>query len=362
MILGEKSDPSGKQVLDKEMQGVDAVLSALYDTDRRGNLGSSSPNINRWLGDIRKYFPTPVVQIMQKDALDRIGLTQMLLEPELLETVEADVQLAATILQLNKIMPERTKATAQMVVRRVVKELDKKLRVLTQQAVQGALNKAVRNRHPRFREIDWHRTIRANLRHYQPDFQTIIPEHLIGFGKKGHALKHIILLIDQSGSMATSVVYAALFGSILASLRSVKTSLIVFDTAVVDLSDKLHDPVELLFGTQLGGGTDINRALAYAETSITAPADTILFLVTDLFEGGNADDLLRRAASIRASGVQLITLLALNDEGAPSFDRQVASKFAALDVPCFACTADRFPDLIAAAIKKEDLTRWNERG
>lgn len=356
--MGEKSDPARELPVAGELLAMDKVLDALYDSDRRGGLGSSSPNINRWLGDIRKYFPVPVVQVMQKDALDRLGLRQMLLEPELLESVEADVHLAATLLQLNKVMPERTKATARSVVRKVVEQLEKKLRLTTVQTIEGALHRATRNRHPRYREIDWHRTIRANLKHYQPDFKTIIPERLIGFGKKGQSLKHLILLVDQSGSMAASVVYAAVFGSILASLRSLKTRLIAFDTSVVDLTESLHDPVEVLFGTQLGGGTDIHRALAYAEQHISAPADTILILISDLFEGGNAQELLHRTARLKASGVQMVILLALNDDGAPSFDRIMAAYFAEMDIPSFACTPDRFPDLMAAVIKKEDLNRW----
>lgn len=358
LILGQLANPATDIHLDGELHRIDQVLEALYDTERKGGLGSSAPGINTWLGDIRRYFPKSVVQIMQKDALERLGLKQMLLEPELLESAEPDVNLAATILSLNKAMPEKTKATAKLVVRKVVEDIEKKLRPTMLQAIRGALSRAHRNRRPKHHEIDWNRTIIKNLKTYQKDLATIIPEHLVGFGRKGHALKNVILLIDQSGSMVSSMVYAGVLGAAMASIRSLKTHLVVFDTAVVDLTDELQDPVELLFSTQLGGGTDINKALAYAEKLITNPRDTILVLISDLFEGGNQNELLNRVAAVKNSGITFITLLALNDQGAPSFDKSIAGKFANLDIPSFACSPNQFPDLIAAAIKKENIANW----
>lgn len=361
LILGRHADPQQNITLNTIQQGMDEALDLLYNPERKAGLGNSAPRINRWLKDIRQYFPTPVVQLLQKDALERLGLKRMLLEPELLETIVPDVDLVATILSLNKILPEQTKATARKVVRQVVEELEKKLRQPMQQAIQGSLNRAVRNYNPKFNEINWHQTIRKNLKHYQPDYQTIIPEQLIGFGKKGQQLKNVILLIDQSGSMSTSVVYAAILGSIMASLRSIHTHLVVFDTSVVDLTEMLNDPVDLLFAAQLGGGTDIDKALGYAQTLIQRPMDTILILISDLFEGGNPIDMLQKTNDIKASGVQFITLLALSDDGAPSYNHDIAEQMALLDIPAFACTPRLFPDLMAAAINKNDLREWSAR-
>ena len=338
--------------------GMDRVLSALYDSDRQGGLGSSSPNVNRWLGDIRKYFPRPVVQLIQKDALDRLGLEKLLLEPELLGTLEVDVHLAATLLSLNKVLPDESRETAREVVRRVCEQLEKRLRPALRTAISGVLNRAVRNRRPRYNEINWTQTIRRNLKHYQPDWKTIIPEQLIGYGRKGPHLKHIILLMDQSGSMASSVVHTGVIACILASLRSVKTRVVAFDTSVVDLSEQLSDPVDLLFGVQLGGGTDINQALAYAQELVVNPQDTIVVLISDLFEGGPSEYMMQRIAHLTRIGCQFITLLALNDEGAPAFSKDVAEELAVLDIPAFACTPDLFPDLMAAAIQKQDIRQW----
>ena len=337
---------------------MDRALEALYDSDRRGGLGSSSPNVARWLGDIRQYFPTSVVQVMQKDALDRLDLKQMLLEPELLQTVEPDVHLVSQLLALKNILPGRTRDTARTVVQRVVDELRRRLEQPTRQAVIGSLNRAARNRRPRHNEIDWHRTIRANLKHYQPEYGTTIPETRVGFGRKRSSLRDIVVCVDQSGSMATSVVYAGVFSAVLASLPSVSTRMVVFDTAVVDLSDKLNDPVEVLFGTQLGGGTDINQALAYCQSLIRQPQETILVLISDLYEGGDSKEMMKRVASIVASGAQVIALLALNDDGAPMFDQNHAAAFATLGIPAFACTPDLFPELMAAALQKQDIGRW----
>ncbi len=342
-------------------RGMDDVLAALYDGERSAGLGGSSPNVTRWLGDIRTYFPSTAVRVMQQDALERLNLTQMLLQPEMLEQVDADVHLVATLLSLSHVIPDKTKDTARAVVRKVVEELERKLASPMQQAIRGSLNRATRSYRPRANEIDWHRTIRANLKNYQRDRGTIIAEKLVGYGHKRSALRDIVLCVDQSGSMASSVVYAGIFGAVLASIRAVSTRMVVFDTSVVDLTEDLQDPVDLLFGTQLGGGTDINRALAYCQQIITRPAQTILVLITDLYEGGNTQEMLRRAGEIAASGVQMVCLLALSDKGAPSFDQRNAATLASLGIPSFACTPDLFPDLMAATIQKRDLSLWAAR-
>lgn len=362
LILGGEADGTGYILTDEADLGMDKTLAALYSDEKRGKggLGDSVPNVARWLGDIRTYFPSSVVQIMQKDALERLNLYQMLLQPEMLEAVEPDIHLVSIILSLNSVIPETTRETARIVVRKVVEELKKKIEGHLRQAILGSLNRAVRNRRPRYADMDWNRTIRANLKNYQPAYKTIIPETRIGFGRKkvSSSLRDIILCVDQSGSMADSVVYSSICAAVMASLPAVRTSLVVFSTSVVDLTPELHDPVAVLFGTQLGGGTEIERALAYCQSLVRTPGDTILVLISDLYEGGNPDKLLRRVASLVHSGVQLITLLALSDRGAPVFDHQLAAQFAALGIPCFACTPDQFPDLMAAAIKREDIHQW----
>lgn len=358
LILGSHQQEGTQLNLNDVDLKIDRTLEALYDNDRTGGLGASSPNVSRWLGDIRTFFPSTVVQVMQQDALKRLNLTQMLFEKEMLENVEADVHLVATLMTLSKVIPEKTKDTARLVVRKVVDELMKKLAEPTRQAITGSLNRSVRNNRPHYNEINWGLTILKNLKHYQPDFKTIIPERIIGYGSKRASLKDVVLCLDQSGSMGSSVVYSGIFASVMASIPSIKTKMVVFDTSVADLTEELTDPVELLFGVQLGGGTDIHAALTYCQQIITRSSDTILVLITDLEEGGNADGMRSRAAELVASGVQLIVLLALNDDGAPSFDHRHAQFMASIGVPVFACTPDKFPDLMGAALTKQDVGLW----
>lgn len=356
ILGGDEADGTGV-TLNLEEQRIDHSLEAVYDSDRRGGLGSSAPKVSRWLGDIREFFPQTVVQVIQRDAIKRLNLTSLLTEKEMLETVVPDVHLVATLMSLSRVIPEKNKEMARQVVRKVVEELLRKLSAPTQQAVTGALNRSSRRRNPRYNEIDWKTTITKNLKNYQPDYKTIIPEIRIGYGRKRKAMKDIILCLDQSGSMGTSVIYSGIFGSVLASIPAVSTRMVVFDTAVVDLTDDLHIPWICFSGTARGG-TDIARALTYCQGVITRPQDTVMVLVTDLYEGGDSREMRKKFVSLVNSGVQLIVLPALNDDGAPSYDKGHAEFLASIGVPTFACTPDKFPDLMAAALSKQDIGMW----
>ena len=360
MMLGETDDT---QSLSGRDMAMSAALDALYEGDgRRGaGLGKSAPKVSRWLGDIREYFPSTVVQVIQKDAFERLGLKQMLLEPEFLEALEADVHLVADLVALRGAMPAKTIQTARVVIQKVVDELMERLEKKTAEAIRGAINRAARTNRPRFGDIDWPRTIHANLRHYQAEYQTIVPEKLIGFLRQQRRitdLDEVTLCVDQSGSMATSVVYSSIFAAVMASIPSVRTKLVCFDTAIIDLTEDLEDPVQVLFGVQLGGGTDINRAVAYCEDRIERPTKSHLILITDLMEGGDAGALIARLTALKGSGVNVIVLLALTDTGQPYYDKDMAAKVSVLGIPVFACTPDQFPGLMATALRREDIQSW----
>jgi hypothetical protein len=369
VLGGGASDGTGIALTGAD-QGRDMALAALYGEGpgpsgpqasgrRSAGLEGSAPRVARWLGDIRTYFPSTVVRVMQQDAMDRLGLRELLLEPELLEAVEPDVSLVSTLVALNRVIPARSRETARSVVRTVVDELERRIEQRTRAAVTGALNRAARVARPRAADINWDRTIRANLRHYQPELRTVIPERLVGYGRRQNAVQRdVVLAIDQSGSMASSVVYASVFGAVLASMRALRTQVVVFDTEVVDLTAELSDPVDLLFATQLGGGTDINRAVAYCQGLVIRPAETILIVLSDLYEGGDREELVRRLGALVQGGVTVVALLALSDDGAPSYDHLLAQDLANLGIVSFACTPDQFPDLMAAAIERRDLGRW----
>ncbi|WP_406199396.1 VWA domain-containing protein [Kitasatospora sp. NBC_01560] len=366
LVLGGEADGTGRALRGRDA-AMDGALAALYRgapeegrtgrPGRRGaGLGGSAPQVARWLGDIRGYFPSTVVQLMQQDAITRLGLDRLLLEPEMLDAVEPDVHLVATLLSLKHALPETTRESARAVVGKVVAELERRLADRTRAALGGALDRSARVNRPRHRDIDWDRTLRANLGNYLPEHGTVVPERLIGHARARSAVrKEVILCIDQSGSMAPSVVHAAVFGAVLASMRTLDTRLVVFDTSVVDLTEQLADPVDVLFATRLGGGTDINRALAHCQSRITRPSETVVVLISDLYEGGIREEMLKRVAAMKAAGVQFVALLALSDEGAPAYDHAHAAALAALGAPAFACTPDAFPEIMAAAIEKRPI-------
>lgn len=373
MLGGGKADGTGTNLSGRDKK-IDAVLQALYgrmaqdgdgsptlQSDRSGNLGASMPDVSRWLGDIREYFKASVVQVMQKDAIERIGLNRLLTEPDFLEMVEPDANLIGTLLTLKDVIPGKTKATARLVVQKVVDDLMKRLEQPTRQTIKGALDRSQRNRRPRLNEVDWKRTIWLNLKHYQASHKTIIPERVVGYGHKRSSAHDVIICVDQSGSMAASTVYASVFGAVMASIPALTTHMVVFDTSVVDLTPYLDDPVDLLFGTMLGGGTNIQQALDYCQRLTTRPTDTTLVLISDLYEGAGRGALLRRAGDIVGMGVNFVTLLALGDEGAPAYDHDLAAEFAALGIPAFACTPDLFPELMAATMNRQDLNQWAAR-
>jgi hypothetical protein len=363
LVLGSETED-----LSERDQRLAQALAQVYDSGADGERksrrnvghGASAPRVARWLGDIREFFPSSVVQVIQRDAFERLGLKQMLLEPEFLAAVEADVNLIADLIALRSAMPDKTKETARLVVAKVVRELLEKLESRTVEAMRGALNKQKRTSRPRFSDIDWPRTIRRNLQHWHEEHKTIVPERLVGYGRHARRsnLEQVILCVDQSGSMATSVVYSSIFAAVLASVPAITTRLVVYDTAVVDLTDDLADPVDVLFGVQLGGGNDTPLALAYCETIITEPARTHLVLVSDLYEGALSEQMLSRLQAFVNSGVSVIVLLALSDQGRPSYDAKNAAAIAAMGCPVFACTPDQFPDLMATALKRDDIAAW----
>lgn len=367
LALGGEAEQGGAGSLNAEDAAMDRALSMLYgrsqgqpdrDKKRSHGSGSSMPHVARWLGDIRGFFPSSVVQVMQKDAMERLNLKQMLLEPEMLEAVTPDVHLVSTLMALKGVLPAKARETARQVVRKVTDDLQRRLSSPLRQAVTGSLNRSVRNNRPRHNEIDWHRTIRLNLKHYQPEYKTIVPERRVGYGRKRTALREVVLNLDQSGSMGNSVVYAGVLGSVLASLPSLRTRIVAYDTSVVDLTDLAEDPVDILFGVQLGGGTDTPQALKYCRSFIRQPGETIFIHISDLEDGHQAKEVHQMMGEMVLAGIQVIVLLALDDSGAPGYDAGNAAGLAGLGIPVFACTPDLFPELMAAAIERRNIQQW----
>ena len=378
LILGQESDKRfsdmGGGGLNAEQDLMDQALAAIYNHTDAGGFGGSgrgagngpsNPQISRWLGDVRSLFEKELVTVIQNDAMTRCGLKQLLFEPELLENLEPDINLASTILMLKEQIPKRSKDSVRAFIKKIVEEINKLLEQDIRRAVTAAVNKRKHSPIPSAAALDYKMTISRNLKHYNPELRTIVPEHFYFFDRTSTTAANkwtIILDIDQSGSMGESVIYSSIISCILASMTSIKTRVVAFDTNIVDLTEKSDDPVDLLFGFQLGGGTDINKSVAYCEQFIENPSKTLFFLISDLEEGGNRAAFLRRMEEMKTSGVTVVSLLAWADGGKPYYDAQMAQKIANLGIPCFGCTPQMLPTLLERALKGQSLEGFDKKG
>ena len=363
LLLGERASPAAGDPdhtrLDGDWAAADAVVDELYEDDRRGGMARSTTKLTAWLGRLRAAYPPEAVTLMQRDAIERYGLTQLLAEPEILDTLEPDIHLAATLMQLGRLLPERARATAERVVADIARRLAAQLEEPLLRTARSALASAeLRSRDKPTRHTDWGRTVLANLKHYRPELGTVVPERFVNRQPRGRGLRNVHLLVDQSASMATSAIHAALCASILARLPALRVRLVAFDTELADLTDLLTDPIETLFGVQLGGGTDIHRALRYEERFVREPRRSLVVLISDLFEGGSRGGVLRRARALVDAGARVICLLALSDEGRPSYDRELAAALAQVGAAVFSVTPEAFPEMMGAALRGESLGRF----
>ena len=357
--MGQVSQPSEPELTKVEKQ-IDQVLDRLYQTDRQGGLNKNRTVSARWMGEIRSLFPTSVVRIMQRDALDRFGIKKLLSQPAFLDQVEPDVGLIASILSVKESLSPNALDVARQLVERLARQIEQRLKFKLISRISGFRDQHSIVKNPHHQEVDWHLTIKRNLKFYQPELKTIIPDMILGRPRRKNQSRRLIILVDQSASMAESLIYAGILGSIMSTINSLKTHLVVFDTEVVDLSNYLHDPVELLMQSQLGGGTHIEKALAYAESLTESESTkTFIVLISDLFEGAPVSLLFDRVQRMTDHSITLISLLALDDQGTPAYDKEVAKKLTGLGVICFACTPEHFPELMSSALNGEDLSRFH---
>ncbi len=385
LILGKDSQesmarmsPSGCSLSAEQME-MDEALEAIYAADSDQEIsrsdwespaiglphgvvkGRSMPRVARWLDQIRNFFPRDVVVLLQQDAIERRGMKQLLFEPEIMAKVEPSLDLAYAMLELKHLVPEKAKHAARDLVRRVVEELRKRLESGFAQAIRGSLD---RSQHCAFRSLpnlDWPRTIRRNLKNYNDSLKTIIPDQ-ISFFRRRHRQNewNVIIAMDQSGSMSGSLIYGGIMGAILASMPAVETHVVAFNhQEVVDLTEHCSDPVDLLFGVQLGGAEDYWKATCYCERFMHTPAKTLYIVIGDLYDTSpNENRFVKKMEFLLESGLRAVTLLAISDQGQPSFNSNLAEKLSKLGMPCFGCIPDRLPDLLAAVLKGQDLQRF----
>ena len=353
--------------LSQEDLMMDTALDAIYNRDMKfgfgggAGRGASSPQISRWLGDVRTLFDKDLVKIIQADAMERCGLKQLIFEPELLNNIEPDMQMASMILTLKDQIPKQSKENAREFIRKIVEQINALLETDLKRAVTASINRKLHSPIPSASALDFQTTIRKGIKDYNVKLKKIIPQKYYFFERSATTAANkytVILDIDQSGSMGESVIYSSIMSCILASMSAIKTKVVAFDTNIVDLSEKCEDPIDLLFGFTLGGGTDIEKSIKYCSKYIENPKKTIFFLISDLEEGGNRAGLLRRLTQMKEDGVIVICLLAISDSGKPYYDANMAQRIANNGIPCFAAAPQMLPRLLEKAMKNEDMSEF----
>ena len=338
----------------ERLADLDGALGFAYD--QQGGRGVSRPYLPEWLGLLREFFARDVIALVQKDAIERRDLTQLLFEPETLPFLEKNVDLVATLLAARGLVPDQAKELAREIVREVVDELRRQLESEVRTTLLGAARRNTDSPLKLARNLDWKRTIERNLRGWDRQRRRLVPERVYFWANQRR--RHdwdVVLAVDQSGSMGRSVVYSSVMAAIFASIDVLRTRILFFDTEVVDVTPLLTDPVELLFASQLGGGTDINRAVAYAhEHFVERPERTIFLLVTDLYEGGDTEALVARLRELVDAKAKVLVLLALTDGGTPSYDHALAARLTALGAHCFGCTPRLLVRVVERIMKHQD--------
>ena len=344
---------------------MDKALDEIYSSKdfveiggQGGGNGRSFPKASQWLGDIQTIFDKDIVKIIQNDAIERCGLKKLLLEPSVLENMEPDINLASTIMLLKNQVPEKSKDAVRKYIKKIVEDINKKMADDVKRVITSRLNKTKHSPIPAASAIDYKYTIKRNLKNYNTELKTIIPEKVYFFDRANRSDSNkwtIILDVDQSGSMGDSVIYSSVLSCILASISAIKTKVVAFDTQIVDLTSKCDDPVDLLYGFNLGGGTDIHKSLVYCNSLVENPSKTLMFLISDLEEYGNTSRMLAQLKFMKESGVTVVCLLAISDQGTPHYDHAMAEKIGKLDIPCFACSPNRLPELLDCALNHKEF-------
>jgi hypothetical protein len=352
LILGNESDP-GKEVTHTETGNeIQESLETIYSKKSKGSLATSNLNVSHWLGEVRRLFPDEIASLMQQDAIDMLGIEKFLRHPEILEQTIPDLRLAATLLSLKSQIPDELKFQLNLLIEKLVKTLLANLELDINMAARQGIQKFQRKNQKKNQHIDWNRTILRSLKNYDKVLNRIIPERIYGYGSKKKVIKDIILLIDQSGSMAESMIYSAIVGSILHRIPSLSTSLLLFDTQTVDLTDMLDNPSELLLGVQLGGGTEIAQALIYTKAKMLNPKSTLLFLISDLYDYDENNEFITHLNELKEAGADIVILPSLDDSGTADYNKDAAAVISAIGIPILVATPRSFCELLPKVISR----------
>lgn len=357
LILGPEAETNDEVDLDEETQKMDRTLSLLFDQTENDILKRSRPRLNEWLKDIRDLFPHQQTLFLQKEAIEEMKIGSLLFEKEVFESLTPDIELIRTILELkDQIPPDRIEDIRQL-VREYAAEIEEKIRWALQNTLSHHSEKGNPTTFPRKQDIDWPKTIKRNLRHYQSDLQSIIIKNRYGYERKRRGFPELFLAVDSSGSMMESIIYSAIIASIMAHIRTVETRLILFDHQVADLSDQLDDIVGLLFHIQLGGGTNILRTLEYIQTQIKHPEETYIFLISDLYDNRTDDGVFDKIMTLQKDGVMVHCILSMDDGGKIRYNKPLASRLTNAGVPCYSSSPDKFSETLRNALDQRSTGR-----
>ncbi len=365
LVLGKYAQSKMPDCLNGDQRRMAETLEVLYSREYRGrgvrqspklgpgSLDPSQLNVPKWLGEIRELFPKQTCERITQHALERYGLTEIVQDPETLRSLEPSTELLKAVLTLKGQMPGAVAQEARRLIARVVEQIKKKIEQHVKNAIAGRLNRFRHSQLKVARNFDARDTIRRNLKHWDHDRQKLLVEQPRFFSRvKRHMPWDVILCVDQSGSMTDSVIHSAVMAGILAGLPVVRVKLVVFDTSVVDLSEHVSDPVEVLMSVQLGGGTNIGQAVRYCEQLVSQPRRTVFVLVTDFCEGADPRSLIAACRRLREAGVKLLGLAALDAEANPFYDQQLAGRLAAESMEIAALTPLQFAQWLAEVMNR----------
>jgi Mg-chelatase subunit ChlD len=361
LVLGRFSDSALQSPLDRDGQKLDAVLDYLYareyrgrgirsrgKEERRGTLDPSQLTVPTWLHHVRELFPRETAEVIQRHALDRYKMTELVTDEKVLEKLEPNYDLLKTVLTFRGLMKGRVLDVARSVIRKVVEEIRRKIENDIRRTLWGRLNRFQHSPLKIAQNLDWRSTIRRNLKNWDPERRKLIVQNVRFFSRVERRLPwDVIVCVDQSGSMVNSVIYSAVMAGILAGLPSLRVKLVVFDTNVVDLSEYVDDPVEVLMSVQLGGGTDIGKALRYCEQLVTTPRRTALILISDFMEGASPNVMLSTVKRMAEARVRMIGLAALDEGAAGIYDVAMAERLADRGMEIAALTPSKLAEWLA---------------
>lgn len=358
-MLGPAADGSYsrmERVLDhlygREYAGRHTLTGGQPDGDRSGGHDGSILSVPEWIRQVRDLFPQQVCEVVTGHALDRYGMTELVTDAETLESMEPSYELLKAVLSFRGMMKGRVLDVARDVVRTVVEELRRKLESDVRRSLSGRADRNQRTRFRQARNLHLQRTLRASLKHYDPERSRLTAADLHFFSRlRRHTTWEIIICIDCSGSMVDSVIHSAVMAGIFHALPSIRVRLVAFDTNVVDLTNHVDDPVEVLMSVQLGGGTDIGSAMSYCATLVEQPTRTILVLVTDFYEGGPPTRLQTVIKQLCGAGVRVWALAALDQHAQPVYDHSIASACAEAGARVAALTPERLGEWVATVIR-----------